>query len=403
MLWVIALVLIPLSSIYAQESEDLKTQQLLERAQRVQEKYPWLIQEDRGISVFAFNLPREEFLRGLQAATDIVFDGTDELPEQITLSGFFLNIEEVIKKIGETDSTLKKAIDLTNLQATFYRPENKTLTLSDQDLSLRYRRPKLGDVASAFGMGVYLPGNLIVDGTLIPPPLQIEVIPQRDQSEVQVLCNKLVLKKLPYIDPYQADQNLFQADTPENLKKAILNKADRIWNQVAQIPYTSTAERLNLTAGQIGIIYRVTNAQVENQQVKIACVDGLEFAWAPPTTAQNLVLTEPEAFQKAYELQNQIFTTLASGGIYFVSTQYGMKTLTDGFYVMSELKQIHADESLQERDKVNRIHERWSDALDWMLEYYYTSLKDQAVVPVPEGFPNLNQPLPLPTMALPGK
>ncbi|MCC7196478.1 MAG: hypothetical protein IT356_13065 [Gemmatimonadaceae bacterium] len=380
---------------------DPVTDQLEERSQRVQEKYPWLIQEANGLVIFAVNLTREEFLQGLHAATDLVFDGTSELPELVTVRGFFPDISAAIRKLGESDPALRPEIDLSARKVNFSRsiPAGKGLT--DQDLNAKYRRSPLTHATASNGLGVYLSGNLIIDGNLVPPPLQIEVIPMRERSEIQILINTLVVERYRYTDLYSLDQNLYQADTPEKFQQALSDKTGRIWLQVSQIPFATTDERLTLTAGQLRGIYGVADVTLGGTQLKIKTLEGRTFDWSPAQVSKDIPLSEPEAFQKAYETQSQIFGGLASGGIVFCSHLYGIKVIPQGYFFMEELRRISGDASLSIQEKVEAIQAKWPGEVDPILEFLFTTLLNEAPQQPQPQFPGMPPIQPIPTPAMP--
>ncbi len=381
--------------------QDMETQHLLERAQQVQEKYPWLIQQDRGLALFAFNLPREEFLRGVSAATDLVFEGTEELPELVTLSGFYSNIEEALKKLGDLDPSLRQSIDVKGLKGRFFHLEDTTAGLSDDDLVRKYRRQRLSDAAQPDRMGGFFAGHLILEGTLIPPPIQIDVKPNRELSEVHLLANGNIIERIKYTDPFLMDQELLQADTPVKFRRAVESKADRIWRQVSQIPFSATGERLMMTVSQLSAIYGIAIAKVDGDSIQIETMNGKKFTWRPNQGKKEVPLTEPEAYQKAYALQSQIFTGLGSGGVVFCSLQFGLRVVPDGYFFMEELKRIASEEGVVAGEKARKIRQRWPEHADWVLEYYYTSLMDEIAQSPPN--PLLNNPLfmPPPTPVIP--
>jgi hypothetical protein len=381
--------------------ENLETQQLQERAFRVQQRYPWLIQQDRGLALFAINTPREEFLRGVNAATDLVFEGTEELPPTITLNGFFPSIEEALKKLGELDPSLRQTLDLKGMKGRFFHPEDTTAGLSDDDLVKKYRRQKAADATQPNSMGAFFAGNLIIDGTLIPPPVQIDVVQNREISEVHVLANKNIIERFKYTDPFLLDQELLQADTPDKFRRAVQSKADRIWHQVSQVPFSGTGEQMMLTASQLSAIYGIVVAKVEGSSIRFETADGKKFTWSPKSGQKGILLTEPDAFQMAYNLQTKLFNGLGSGGVVFCSIKFGIQVIPDGFYFMTDLKKIASEEGFAEGEKARKIRDRWPEQADWILEYYYTSLMDEIAQAPPN--PLLNSPLvfPLPTPLVP--
>jgi len=353
------------------------------------------------LALFAMNLPREEFLRGVSAATDIVFEGTEELPQLITLNGFFLNIEEALRKLGDLDPNLRQSIDLKNLKGRFYHPEDTTAGLSDDDLVRKYRRQKMTDLSTPNSMGAFFPGHLILEGNLVPQPVQIEVIPNRELSEVHVLANGNIIERIRYTDPYLMEQELIQADTPEKFRRAVESKADRIWHQVSEIPFAGTDERLMMTVSQLSAIYGILYAKKEGDSIQVETAAGKKFSWTPGKRKTAIPLTETEAYQKAFALQSQIFTGLGSGGVVFCSIQFGFRVMPDGYTFMEELKRIASEETVTTGDKARKIRERWPDHADWVLEYYYTSLMDEIAQSPPN--PLLNSPLvfPMPTPVMP--
>lgn len=379
---------------------DVETQQLIERAERVQEQYPWLVQQDRGLVLLAVNIPREEFLQGVTAATDLVFDGTDELPELITLQGVFPNIEAALKNLSVLDPGLRQSLDLKAKKGRFSHLEDTTAGLSDEGLVRKYKRQKLANASAPDRGGAFMVGSLVIDGTLIPPPVQVEVIPNRDLGEVQVTVNQNIIERLKYTDPYVLDQELFQANTPAKFKKAVESKADRIWQQVCQIPFSGTGERLLMTVTQLSAIHGIAYAKADGEDIQIETLEGKKFTWSPKPV-KNAPLTEPEAFQKAYDLQSQLFSALGSGGMAFCSIQFGTHVIPDGFYFMNDLRKIISEEGVAVPDKARKIRERWPEHADWILEFYYTSLMDEAAQ-APAN-PLLNSPyvIPFPTPVMP--
>ncbi|KXK35143.1 MAG: hypothetical protein UZ16_OP3001001834 [Candidatus Hinthialibacteria bacterium OLB16] len=382
---------------------DPHTDQLEERAQRVQEKYPWLIQEANGLVVFAVNISRDEFLHGLRAATDLVFDGTAELPEMVTIRGFFPDVSAVIRKLGESNPALRQEIDLKSKNVRFSRSAPVGKGLSEQDFIARYRRGRLANATAANGAGAYLSGNLIIDGTLVPSPIQIEVAPMRDLSEIQILANTLVVARFRYTDLFSLDQDLYQADTPEKFEKALIEKTGRIWLQVSQIPFAATDERFTLTAGQLRGIYGVADVTLGGDRLTIKTLEGKSFDWRPSQAAKNAPLSEPEAFQKAYETQNQIFGGLASGGVVFCSHLFGIRVIPQGYFFMEELRRIAGDSTLSIQDKVQAIQDKWPGEVDPILEFLFTTLLDGTVQSPQSQIPGFPTAPPLPTPAIPGE
>ncbi len=381
---------------------DIQTQRLEERALQVQQQYPWLIQQDRGLALFAVNLPREEFLRGVNAATDLVFEGTEELPELISLRGIFTNIEEALKQLGELDPGLRQTIDTKGMKGRFFHVEDANGGMSDEDLVRRYRRQKMTAATQPNGMGAFFAGNLIMDGTLIPPPVQIDVQPNHANSEIHLLANGNIIERIKYTDPYLLDQELIRADTPDKFQRAVKSKADRIWQQVSQIPFSATGERMMMTSTQLSAIYGIAIAKLEGDSIKLETPEGKKFSWSPPQKGKDVPLTESEAFQKAYNLQTQIFSGLGSGGMVFCSLHFGIHIVPDGFYFLEDLKKITSEEGVVAGEKARKIREHWPEHADWVLEYYYTSLIDE-IAQAPTN-PILNTPLvfPLPTPVVPG-
>jgi hypothetical protein len=397
-------VILASGAAFCQEEPDLQTESLVERAARVQQQYPWLVQETRGLSVYAFNIPREEFLRGAHATTDLVFDGTSELPDRISLRGFFANITKVFDKLDEQSPDLRYRTETLDRRVTFYHAKDEAAGLPPRDLIARYRLGRIPSPQAPSGTGMFLPGSLIVQGTLFPPPLQVDVMPNPAGGNVVVMANSYPVQKIDFVDPLQMEREFREADSPERVKRVLGMKASQIWLQTAQIPFATTSERLNLAAGQMAYAIGAFKTRVEGESLQIELPDGSKMFWSPRQTPPTMPLSEPEAFQKAYTLQSEILSSLAEGSVVFCSDRFGMRAVRDAMSFLAELSQIASDARLSAPEKEGKIRQRWPADRDWILEYFYTTLLDEAAPPPPGGpyAPPL-PPVVLPTPNIPNR
>lgn len=393
---------------------------LAERANRVQARYPWLIQQPNGLAVFASGISREEFLRGLNAATDLVFDGTCELPERVDVSGFFPNVSRILQNLSDQNPGLYHESHARSHHVRFFRERMPSELLIDSGQGIRYKRARLTGTDSPTGAGMFFPGTLVVDGTLIPPPVFLEVFPDPDNRVIVLRVNGLPVRKHPYTSPFNVNQELIQADDPAKFRAALETKAAQVWRDTASIPYSSTRERLNLTAGQMAYVYGVFRTRVEGESLYFEFPDGTTATWHPKQAAHTVIETEVEAIRDAYQEQDQIVAALAGGSAVFFSQRFGYRVVPDAISMNEDLKRLALDPSLSEGEKEREIRGRWPQAAHVILEYFYTTvLEDPSAssgpaqrtlpsipLPVPQpppgaGLPQLPQPA-IPPMTLPG-
>ena len=369
-------VLNPVRSDAQYESSSPSIEELTARAEGVTRDYPWIELPFNGLSLNGFDLEREEFLRGLHAATDLVFEGTNELPESITAYGLFPNVANVLDEVLKDDPFLEHRIDWENRRVTFLHKVDDSLGLSDSELAARYRRAKPDPQLIQGNRGMVYPGALIVDGTPFPSPLLVEVTPDQTTRHYFVQANGFILKKFAYTDPFQVDTDLYQAANTADLKVALLAKADSVWSQVSMLPRASTQEVLDMVDRQMSFLPGVLKTKVEDSTIVLTLRDSTEVTWTLPDIHSKKILNEQEAFREAFALQNQILMTLSRGGVVFVSTVYGVTAFENGFELLPALQRLASNRHLSLREKEFEIRKSWKEQAESILEYFYTSLVD---------------------------
>lgn len=370
------------------------------RAHEVAREYPWLVQELRGLALSAVNVPREKFLRGIHAASDLVFDGTTELPVRISLQGFFSNVGEVVQAVARLSPGMQIEGDISSRFIKFYRPLDQTVGLAEGDLVARYRRPILQLESYPRAGGIVLPGALFIEGNISPAPWVVEVIANQMGDDYIVMANGLQIKRFPFLDPMDIDRNLIQSQTMVKYREALKSKTDLTYWQVSQIPYSTSNERLNLTAAQMGYGGGLFGTRIEGGSIVVDLADGSKFSWSPDDLPKEPPMTESEAYRAAFQFQSLVLTNLASGNAVFCSDRFGFRVGPNLLTFGPEMESLSGDPELSSAQKEQQIRLKWPDDADWILEYFYTSVvKD---VPLPAQLPYAAPPVgPLPTPNVP--
>jgi len=359
---------------YAQTEQVPTLEELTLRAQWVHQEYPWLDQQMNGLAVNCYGVPREAFLRGMHAATDLVFEGTQELPQSLTLFGLFRNAEEVFQRVCSDDPFLACQADMKSRQVVFSRNKDETAGLSDEELIARYRRTKPTLDLARTGGGLLYPGMLVVNGTPFPSPLSIEITMDRENRAVLIQANGISLREIRYLDPTQVDAELFRATTSSQVGAALATKADQIWSELSRFPLSSTKETLTLMGQRIGYMPGVLRTEVGETSLLLVLRDMSQVKWEIPKGTQQVSFGEQEAYRRAYDFQNQVLSVLARGGAFFISDKFGIGTVPSAFELNPALERLVSDTTLTLREKELEIRKERKGQSGFVLEYFYTSL-----------------------------
>jgi len=364
------------SQSLAQPAEDPGFEELQRRAERVNREYPWLYQASNGLDVRPRNVDREDFLRGLHAATDVVFDGTSALPERIDLSGLFPSLEGVLEGLVKDRPDLAYDADWRGLRVLFRPLEDSTAGMSETLLISRYRRPKHPAALQPNAVGVFVSGLLVVDGSEVPPPLRTEVYPDPPDLQASLAVNGFPVRDFPYIDPAAVDRALYTAPSPDKFREALLAKADSLWLEVAQFPGPATSDRLRSVADRLRFVYGVRDAVLGEDSIDLALLNGDPLEWSIPREANLPSPNAAVAHRRALAFQNDLLRSLSVGNVVFVSSEYGPKVLANRNAFVNELRQVAGDATVALAKRESEIRRKWPNEADWILEYFYTSLVD---------------------------
>lgn len=356
-------------------------EEILVRAQEVNRRYPWILLNDRGLTLTAYDLPRDAFLRGLTAATDLVFSGTEELPETISLIVHSARADQVFQEIQRLDPFLTFEGRWNQKEVIFRSVTNPTVGLSDAELIARYRRPRPSLNSIRSDRGAFTPGALIAEGTRFPNPLFLEIFPDRSVKKVFVLCNQSILKEFPFKDPGELDLALYQAQSQADQRKAVADKLNQIHHEVGRIPTSSTDELLGNVARAAAYLPHVAGTAVVRTSLMVRMSDGSEMEWSLPRSSKGQYWSEPEAIQAAYTFQNRLNFDLSRGSVVLISEQFGDTAIENGFEFFRRLEEIAADGRLNLAEKELEIRKSWKNQADAVLEYFYTSVVDSAETP----------------------
>ncbi|MCA9433016.1 MAG: hypothetical protein KC940_21035, partial [Candidatus Omnitrophica bacterium] len=358
---------------FPQEDEDSLTRELEARAERVTREFPWLVQTNSGLSITAYGRSREEILRGLNAATDLVFDGTENLDPVVDLAGNFSNVEEALKKLCRDDPYLKCRVDFSTSSAHFDSIPDPTANMSNIGLISRYHQVRIDTNLTRQNYGMFLPGMLVCNGSQFPAPFNFQIEPIPLASRVVVKVNGYSVEDFQYSDPVELDRNLYQAANVDELKSAIQAKLDQTWRMSARFPYGTTRETLGLLSQQAQFLYGVVRSEPMIRGLRLHLNDGQHLDWTFPKQDPTIAFDGADAYQKAQQYQQQAISGLSSGLVVFLSNRFGLHILEDSLNFPNRIGEIAAaDASLGEKE--NRIRTEWPDDADWVLEFFYTSL-----------------------------
>jgi hypothetical protein len=375
--WLLAAVLssAALSSGSEKGGEVLPTvEEILEKARAVNARYPWILLSDRGLTLTAYDLPREEFLRGLSEATELVFSGTEELPETITLIVHSARADQVFQEIRRLDPFLISEERWSEKRVIFRKVDNPTVGLSEEELIARYRRPRPSLNSIRSDRGAFAPGALISEGTRFPNPLNLEILPDRSVKKVFLLCNQIILKEFPFKDPGEIDLELYQAQSQADRMKAVREKLSQIHHEVSRFPMSSTAELLEGMARAAAFLHPVAGTVVVRNSLIVRMREGSEMEWELPRGGDHLYWSEPEAIQAAYAFQNQLNFELSRGAVVLISEQFGDTVIENGFDFFRRTDEIAANGRWSLAEKELEMRKEWRDQAEPVLEYFYTSV-----------------------------
>jgi len=356
-----------------QEELDPIIDSLERRAEEVTRLYPWLVQDFGGLAFSAHEISREEFLRGIHAATDLVFDGTETLDSRVSLVGRYKNIEEVLKTLCRDDPQLDCEIDFVTLQVRFVRRPDTTVGLPDSALIARYRQVRVDPSLVRRNYGMYYSGILIVDGSVFPAPLTFQLESLPTESRVVFEVNDFPITEFIYTDPALIDGSLYQATSVEELRIALLNKLDQTWRMTARFPLGTTAEMISLLSQQAQFLYGVTRSEPMKAGLRLHLTEGPPLDWVIPRSLPTQAVDGIDAYQKALQLQNRVIADLSMGGMVFLSRRFGNHALREPMTFQEKMNRVVSMEG-DLRSKEKEIRVLWGDEAEWVLEYFYTSL-----------------------------
>lgn len=392
-------------SARGQEEEFSVYDDLERRAEEVTLRFPWLVQTYSGLSVTAESIPREEFLSGLTAATDLVFEGTEELPLLVTLVGRYRGVSALLDGFCRNHPEIDCDIDAPGRMARFSAGPDDGAGLSDIALIARYRRAPIDPALVRRNYGMFFSGALVVDGSIIPSPLEFLIEPMPTENRVILKVNGYPVTEVVHLDVAAIERSLYEATNLDQFKSALQSKLDYSWRMMTRIPFGTQRDALNLFARQAAFNYGVTRAEPTRGGIRVHLAAGSHLDWAVPPPDSSTAYDSTEAYAMVQGIQNQVIGGLSIGAMVFMSNRYGVRVFNQPFDFNPRLSALAA-EPIDLREKERRIRMEWREEAEWILEYFYTSLiSDAWMTASPLPFPT-PVPTPLveavpPTTALP--
>jgi hypothetical protein len=357
----------------ASESESFSDREdLLRFSNEVTTTYSWIDLPMEGIELDTYELDPAEFFRGLHAATDLVFEGTENFVEPITLEGRFANVTEILDTLYLSDPFLEYVYDRGAKRVVFTR-EDLTEGLSPYELSARYQRSDRLLKPDEGSGGLFYAGMLAVDGLLYPQQVRVDLMPIPSARKFVLNVNGTVVKDFGYSDPYDFDRKALAADTPEELQEVLLTRVDQAWAGIAWYPFDSTKEALIELAYQASRIPGIARAWPESATLTLEPENLEPIVWSIPTGETKKTYTETEAYSLALDFESRLLRSLGAGELVVLSQRYGETTIPRAAELLAQMMQFNRapDRSLADMEKALRLG--WKPYADWVLEIFYTS------------------------------
>jgi len=384
-------------SLLGTKSDSSADEDLEQRAALIELQYPWLVQETFGLSLSATDVPREDFLNGLHAATDLVFDGSALLPERISLEGVFNNISEVIRELCSNNLSVDYEEDLESLRVQFIPGGPAALGSGQEDPHRKYRMPRPLVGRAPPGSGYPYPGVLIVEGVVFPSPLSIEVIPKPEASQIYVRANLHLMERFEYVNTVLLDQALLGATDLATYESAFRKKADLLWSEIGKLPFEGQGDRLRALSTQASIQFpNIYHASPQMGGLVIQMLDRKTFRWDPPIEPRDTLVSEQRAVALAMELRDRMVAGLTSAGYVFFSRRSGLGILYESPALLVQLQVFARDPLTTLREKEREIRIRWPNHAEWILELFYTSLVTGPASESPRSLSSHTPPVPIP-------
>lgn len=379
-----------------QEEDFPRYGDLEQRAEEVTLRFPWLVQTYSGLSVTAESISREEFLRGLTAATDLVFEGTEELPLLVTLVGRYRGVSALLDAFCRNHPEIDCDIDAPGRMARFSAGPDDGAGLSDIALIARYRRAPIDPALVRRNYGMFFSGALVVDGSIIPSPLEFQIEPMPTENRVILKVNGYPVTEVVHLDVAAIERSLYEATNLEQFKSALQSKLDYSWRMMIRIPFGTERDALNLFARQAAFNYGVTRAEPTRGGIRVHLAAGSHLDWAIPEPNLSTAYDSTEAYAMVQGIQSQVIGGLSLGAMVFMSNRYGVRVFHQPFDFNTRLNALAA-EPIDLREKERKIRMEWREEAEWILEYFYTSLisdswmtASPAPIPTPNPTPSVD-------------